>query len=110
MRSTLEPGSKTTFDGAVGSVSEVVDGQYTGRPGGPFTYREGKAQAIRELAEREGIDLAASYAYANGDEDVPFLEAVGRPRPLNPATTKASARSTRISNSMCPRTGERSRT
>ena len=46
-----------TFDGAVGSVSEVVDGHYTGRPGGPFTYREGKAQAIRELAEREGIDL-----------------------------------------------------
>ena len=42
-----------TFDGAVGSVSEVVDGHYTGRPGGPFTYREGKAEAIRELAERE---------------------------------------------------------
>ncbi|TMC98301.1 MAG: HAD-IB family hydrolase [Chloroflexi bacterium] len=40
--------------------------------------------AVRELTEREGIDLAASYAYANGDEDVPFLEAVGRPRPLNP--------------------------
>jgi hypothetical protein len=39
-----------TFDGAVGSVSEVVDGQYTGRAGGAFTYREGKAQAIRELA------------------------------------------------------------
>src|SRR5919202_1064942 len=36
-----------TFDGAVGSVSEVVDGHYTGRAGGPFTYREGKAQAIR---------------------------------------------------------------
>ena len=52
-----------TFDGAVGSVSEVVDGHYTGREGGPFTYREGKAQAIRELAEREGIDLATSCAY-----------------------------------------------
>ena len=51
-----------TFDGAVGSVSEVLDGRYTGRAGGPFTYREGKAQAIRELAEREGIDLAASWA------------------------------------------------
>ncbi len=48
-----------TFDGAVGSVAEVVDGVYTGRQGGPFNYREGKAQAIRELAAREGIDLAA---------------------------------------------------
>ena len=46
-----------TFDGAVGSVAEVIDGVYTGREGGPFNYREGKAQAIRELAEREGIDL-----------------------------------------------------
>ena len=27
-----------TFDGAVGSVAEVVDGHYTGRAGGPFTY------------------------------------------------------------------------
>ena len=43
---------------------EVVDGVYTGRAGGPFTYREGKAQAMRELAEREGIDLAASWAYS----------------------------------------------
>ncbi len=53
-----------TFDGAVGSVAEVIDGVYTGREGGPFNYREGKAQAIRELAEREGIDLSASYAYS----------------------------------------------
>ena len=56
-----------TFDGAVGSVSEVIDGYYTGRPGGPFTYREGKAQAIRELAEREAIDLAASWAYSDSE-------------------------------------------
>ena len=40
------------FDGGIGMRSEVVDGVYTGTPGGPFTYREGKADAIRELAER----------------------------------------------------------
>ena len=43
-----------TFDGAVGSVAEVIDGVYTGREGGPFNYREGKAQAIRELAAARG--------------------------------------------------------
>ena len=73
-----------TFDGAVGSVSEVVDGRYTGRPGGPFTYREGKAQAIRELAEREGIDLAASWAYSDSESDLPMLRAVGHPVAVNP--------------------------
>jgi HAD superfamily hydrolase (TIGR01490 family) len=73
-----------TLDGAVGSVFEAVDGQYTGRPGGPFTYREGKAQAIRELAEREGIDLAASWAYSDSESDLPMLRAVGHPVAVNP--------------------------
>ena len=37
-----------------GMRSEVRDGVYTGRPAGPFTYREGKAEAIRELAAERG--------------------------------------------------------
>jgi HAD superfamily hydrolase (TIGR01490 family) len=73
-----------TFDGAVGSVSEIRDGHYTGRPGGPFTYREGKAEAIRELAAREGIDLAASWAYSDSESDLPMLRAVGHPVAVNP--------------------------
>ena len=78
-----------TFDGAVGSVSEVVDGQYTGRPGGPFTYRDGKARAIRELALREDIDLAASWAYSDSESDLPMLRAVGHPVAVNPDATLA---------------------
>jgi HAD superfamily hydrolase (TIGR01490 family) len=73
-----------TFDGAIGSVSEVVDGAYTGREGGPFTYREGKAQAIRELAEREQIDLDGSYAYTDSESDLPMLRLVGHPVAVNP--------------------------
>ena len=73
-----------TFDGAVGSVSEVVDGRYTGREGGPFTYREGKAEAIRRLAEREAIDLGASYAYTDSESDLPMLRLVGHPVAVNP--------------------------
>ncbi len=42
------------LDGGLGMRSEVRDGVYTGRPDGPFTYREGKAEAIRELAARGG--------------------------------------------------------
>src|SRR5918999_85444 len=38
-----------TFDGGIGMRSEVRDGVYTGEPAGPFTYREGKAEAIREI-------------------------------------------------------------
>jgi HAD superfamily hydrolase (TIGR01490 family) len=73
-----------TFDRGVGSRSEVADGVYTGRPEGPFTYREGKAQAIRELAAREGLDLSASYAYSDSESDLPMLRAVGHPVAVNP--------------------------
>jgi HAD superfamily hydrolase (TIGR01490 family) len=73
-----------TFDGAVGSRSEIVDGSYTGRAGGPFTYREGKAEAIRELAGSEGIDLARSWAYSDSESDLPMLRAVGHPVAVNP--------------------------
>jgi HAD superfamily hydrolase (TIGR01490 family) len=72
------------FDGGLGSRSEIVDGRYTGRPAGPFNYREGKVISMRELAEREGIDLAASHAYSDSESDLPMLRAVGRPVVVNP--------------------------
>jgi HAD superfamily hydrolase (TIGR01490 family) len=72
------------LDGAIGVRSEVRDGVYTGKPDGPFTYREGKAEAIRELAGREGIDLSASYAYSDSESDLPMLRAVGHPVAVNP--------------------------
>ena len=73
-----------TFDGAVGSAIEVHDGKYTGGDGGLFTYRDGKATAIRELAEREGISLEKSYAYTDSESDLPMLELVGHPVAVNP--------------------------
>src|SRR5215212_8653886 len=72
------------LDGGIGMRSEVRDGVYTGKPAGPFTYREGKAEAIRELAAREGIDLAESYAYSDSESDLPMLRAVGHPVAVNP--------------------------
>ena len=76
------------LDGAVGSgISAVHDGVYTGRPTGVFVYRSGKATAIRELAEREGFDLTACYAYSDSESDLPMLEAVGHPVAVNPDAT-----------------------
>jgi HAD superfamily hydrolase (TIGR01490 family) len=72
------------FDGGLGSRSEIVDGRYTGRPAGPFNYREGKVLSMRELAEREQIDLSASYAYSDSESDLPMLRAVGHPVVVNP--------------------------
>lgn len=64
--------------------TEVEDGILTGRAGGPVPYAEGKAEAVRAFAAEHGVDLKRSYAYSNGAEDVPFLEAVGHPQVINP--------------------------
>ena len=74
------------FDGAIGSRSEIRDGVYTGREGGLFAYREGKARAVRELAAAEGIELSSSYAYSDSESDLPMLRAVGNPVAVNPDT------------------------
>jgi HAD superfamily hydrolase (TIGR01490 family) len=71
------------LDGALGTVCEVVDGTYSGRAVRSL-HGEGKALAVRELAAREGLDLAASTAYSDSHTDLPFLEAVGTPVAVNP--------------------------
>jgi putative phosphoserine phosphatase / 1-acylglycerol-3-phosphate O-acyltransferase len=63
---------------------EVAGGLVTGRLAGPVLWGSGKANAVRTFAEEKGIDLDQSYAYGNGKEDLAYLEAVARPRPLNP--------------------------
>jgi len=77
--------SVLALDGGIGSeFSEVQDGVFTGEPTGHFIYGSGKAQAIRELAQREGIDLENSYAYSDSESDLPMLELVGHPVVVNP--------------------------
>jgi HAD superfamily hydrolase (TIGR01490 family) len=72
------------FDGGLGSRSEIVDGRYTGRPAGPFNYREGKVLSMQEVAARDGIDLQASYAYSDSESDLPMLRAVRHAVVVNP--------------------------
>jgi HAD superfamily hydrolase (TIGR01490 family) len=67
------------FDGALGTVCEVVDGRYTGKALRAL-HAQAKADAIRSLDH----DLAASTAYSDSHTDLPFLEAVGRPVAVNP--------------------------
>jgi len=63
---------------------EVVDGLITGRPAAPPPWGLGKARAVRALAAAHDLDLAASFGYSNGDEDVTFLETVGNQVAVQP--------------------------
>jgi len=59
------------------------EGKYTGELDF-YCYGDNKAVAIREHAERYGIDLSKSYAYSDSATDLPMLEAVGNPHAVNP--------------------------
>ncbi len=70
--------------GALGTVAEHVDGVYTGRLVGGILHGQAKADAVRELAAREGIDLADCTAYSDSTNDLPMLGQVGTPIVVNP--------------------------
>ncbi|MBR7839192.1 HAD-IB family hydrolase [Actinospica durhamensis] len=52
---------------------------------------EAKAVAVLDYALRHEIDLAASHAYADSGDDVPFLEVCGRPCAVAPRPALARA-------------------
>ncbi|WP_436794526.1 HAD family hydrolase [Actinospongicola halichondriae] len=59
------------------------DGRYTGEVE-LYCYGPEKARILLEVAERDGIDLSASYAYSDSGTDVPMLAAVGHGVAVNP--------------------------
>lgn len=69
----------------------VEDGQFTGETDGPMLWGRHKASGVRAFAREHAIDLAESYAYGNGYEDVAFLSSVGKPTALNPHRDLRSA-------------------
>lgn len=70
--------------GALGTVAETIDGVYTGRLVGDILHGAAKAQAIRALARREGLDLHRCTAYSDSANDIPMLSVVGTAVAVNP--------------------------
>jgi HAD superfamily hydrolase (TIGR01490 family) len=81
---TVEPiGEYLGVDDVIATRARLDErGRYTGELEF-YAYGEQKAEAIRALASRVGIDLSGSYAYSDSITDVPLLEAVGNPVAVN---------------------------
>jgi len=62
----------------------VKDGALTGCVEGRALWGAEKAAAVERLASVEGLELSASFAYSDGDEDIPLLELVGSPVAISP--------------------------
>lgn len=72
------------LSGALGTVSEVENGAWTGRLVGELLHGHAKAAAVRGLAEREGLDLDECAAYSDSINDLPMLDIVAYPHAVNP--------------------------
>ena len=85
-RFQLEAAARTLgIDHVLSTTLEAGDdGILTGRAHGPTLWRAGKANAVRIFGAEHDIDLEASYAYSNGNEDIDFLSQVGFPAATTP--------------------------
>lgn len=71
-------------DDVIATRSRIDEqGRYTGELEF-YAFGPWKAEAVRWLAEVEGISLEDSYAYSDGITDLPLLQAVGNPVAVNP--------------------------
>ncbi|MBT0767740.1 HAD-IB family hydrolase [Kineosporia sp. J2-2] len=75
---------RLALTGALGTISEHVDGRYTGQLVGAPMHGEAKADAVAALAEREGLSLRRCAAYSDSSNDIPLLSMVGHPVAINP--------------------------
>ncbi|MFJ4654190.1 HAD-IB family hydrolase [Nocardia sp. NPDC088792] len=66
------------------TAMEVRDGVLTGHVDGEPLWRRHKADAVRKFAAARGLDLSASYAYADAAVDIPLLASAGHPCAVNP--------------------------
>ena len=66
------------------TILEERDGILTGRILGPVVSGWHKERVVRDFAADNGADLARSYAYGNGEDDVAMLDTVGNPCAVGP--------------------------
>jgi HAD superfamily hydrolase (TIGR01490 family) len=63
---------------------ETEAGQLTGRIIDPVCFEEGKIFWLKRFVDERGIDLAKSWFYTDSVTDLPLLNLVGHPVPVNP--------------------------
>ncbi|RPE78313.1 MULTISPECIES: HAD-IB family hydrolase [unclassified Frondihabitans] len=72
------------FDEVVAGTMHARDGIYTGYLAQPPVVDEARAAWLRQYAERNSVDLSASYGYGDSHADLVWLEMLGNPSAVNP--------------------------
>ncbi len=71
------------FDESIGTRLSVKRGVYTGKITTPSLIGTHRVKIVKRLARKYNISLGDSFAYGDSLNDVPVLESVGNPHPLN---------------------------
>jgi len=69
--------NKLGFDYVYANQLEIIDGKITGQVTGVLVNAKRKAEALREIAEREGISMSQTIAIGDGANDLLMLGAAG---------------------------------
>lgn len=72
------------IDRVIGTPLAIVDDAYTGGLAGAHLYGPEKAALTVRFAREEGVDLGASFGYADHHSDAPFLLLFGQAVCVNP--------------------------
>jgi len=71
------------FAGGLGTVSEVIDGKYTGRLASAIMHGEHKKSRVQALLAALEADPSRCWAFSDSANDLPLLESVGWPVAVN---------------------------
>ena len=74
------------FDEVVAGEMHVRDGVLTGYLAHPPIVAESRAAWLQQYAEKNHLDLSASYGYGDSHADIGWLELLGHPHAVNPDT------------------------
>jgi HAD superfamily hydrolase (TIGR01490 family) len=79
-------GARLGVTACVGTRLEIREGRYSGRATAPVCLGPGKVARVRQFLAEQGAEIAldASFAYGDGEWDVPVLETVGHPVAVYP--------------------------
>jgi HAD superfamily hydrolase (TIGR01490 family) len=72
------------LDGMICTRMERRDGQFTGKTLGPFCFGTEKKNEVLKISDKQQINLAECWYYADDIHDIPVFEIVGHPVCVNP--------------------------
>jgi HAD superfamily hydrolase (TIGR01490 family) len=68
----------------IATEPEIVEGRYTGRVAGIPCFREGKVKRLKAWLEGRDERLENAWFYSDSHNDLPLLELVSHPMPVDP--------------------------